>query len=102
MNELVHDRRRFTAAATLVYSLYFVAFLALLGWAPDTMTEEVAGVSLALWGGLSICALTVVFALLYRRKAVTWDRMAAELRPPRATSTPSPSASSPASSPSPS
>ena len=30
MNELVHDRRRFTAAATLVYSLYFVAFLALL------------------------------------------------------------------------
>jgi hypothetical protein len=44
------------------------------------MAKEVAGVSLALWGGLSVCALTVVFALLYRRKAVTWDRMAAELQ----------------------
>ncbi len=80
MNELVHDRRRFTASATAVYSLYFVAFLALLGFAPDTMSKEVAGVSLALWGGLSICAVTVVFALLYRRKAVTWDRMAERLR----------------------
>jgi len=80
MNELVHDRRRFTAAATLVYSLYFVAFLALLGWAPDTMSKEVAGVSLALWGGLSVCAITVGFAVLYRRRATTWDRMAAELR----------------------
>jgi uncharacterized membrane protein (DUF485 family) len=80
MNELVHDRRRFTAIATAAYSLYFVGFLALLGWAPDTMSEEVAGISLALWGGLSVCALTIVFALLYRRKAVTWDRMAAELR----------------------
>ena len=80
MNELVHDRRRFTAIATAVYSLYFVGFLALLGWAPDTMSEEVAGITLALWGGLSVCAVTVVFALLYRRKAVTWDRMAAELQ----------------------
>ena len=41
MNELVHDRRRFTAAATLFYSLYFVAFLALLGFAPDFMAKEV-------------------------------------------------------------
>jgi uncharacterized membrane protein (DUF485 family) len=80
MNELVHDRRRFTASATAAYSLYFLAFLALLGFAPDTMSEEVAGISLALWGGFSICALTVVFALLYRRKAVTWDRMAERLR----------------------
>ena len=80
MNELVHDRRRFTAIATAVYSLYFVAYLALLGWVPDTMSEEVAGISLALWGGLSVCAVTVAFALLYRRKAVAWDRMAAELR----------------------
>jgi uncharacterized membrane protein (DUF485 family) len=80
MNELVHDRRRFTAAATLVYSLYFFAFLALLGWAPDTMAKEVAGISLALWGGLSVCAVTIVFAALYRRRATTWDRMAAELR----------------------
>lgn len=80
MNELVQDRRRFTTAATAVYSLYFVALLALLGWAPDTMSKEVAGISLALWGGLTVCAITIVFALLYRRKAVTWDRMAERLR----------------------
>jgi uncharacterized membrane protein (DUF485 family) len=80
MNELVHDRRRFTASATAAYSLYFVAFLALLGFAPETMRKEVAGITLALWGGLSVCAITIVFALLYRRKAVTWDRMAERLR----------------------
>jgi uncharacterized membrane protein (DUF485 family) len=80
MNELVHNRRRFTAAATAAYTLYFVAFLALLGYAPDTMAKEVAGLTLALWGGLSVCALTVAMALVYRRKAVTWDRMAERLR----------------------
>jgi uncharacterized membrane protein (DUF485 family) len=80
MDELVHNRRRFTAAATAVYTLYFVAFLALLGYARDTMAKEVAGITLALWGGLSVCALTVIMALVYRRKAVTWDRMAERLR----------------------
>jgi uncharacterized membrane protein (DUF485 family) len=79
MNELVHNRRRFTAAATAAYSMYFVAFLALLGFARGTMSEEVAGVSLALWGGLSVCALSVAMAALYRRKAVEWDRMAARV-----------------------
>jgi uncharacterized membrane protein (DUF485 family) len=73
-------RRRFTAAATAAYTLYFVAFLALLGYAPDTMAKEVAGITLALWGGPSVCALTVAMALAYRRKAVTWDRMAERLR----------------------
>jgi uncharacterized membrane protein (DUF485 family) len=80
MNELVHDRRRFTAAATVVYTLYFLAYLSLLGWAPGTMRTEAAGLSLALWGGLSVCAITVGFGLLYRRKAETWDRMAARVR----------------------
>ncbi len=78
MNELVRDRRRFTATATLVYSLYFVAFLALLGWAPDAMGKEVAGLTLALWGGLSVCALTVVFAASANFPplllALTWRR----------------------------
>jgi uncharacterized membrane protein (DUF485 family) len=80
MNELVLDRRRFTAIATMVYTLYFLAYLSLLGWARGAMSHEVAGLSLALWGGLSVCAITVVFAVLYRRKAETWDRMAAEVR----------------------
>jgi uncharacterized membrane protein (DUF485 family) len=79
MSELVRDRRRFTTAATAFYSLYFLAFLALLGFAPHAMGNEVAGVSLALWGGLSVCALAVVMAFVYRRRAERWDRMAAEL-----------------------
>ena len=77
MNELVHDRRRFTAAATLVYSLYFVAYLALLGYAPDLMSKQVLGsITLALIGGLSVCALTPIMAWLYSRKAGEFDRMA--------------------------
>ena len=40
------------------------------------MSDEIAGISLALWGGLSICLLTVVMAWLYARRAGEWERMA--------------------------
>ena len=56
--------------------LYFLAFLALLGYAKDFMAKEVLGISLALWGGLSICALTVILAAAYARRAPEWERMA--------------------------
>jgi uncharacterized membrane protein (DUF485 family) len=74
--ELVASRRRFVAWVTGFYTLYFVAFLALLGYAKDLMATEVLGISLALWGGLSICALTVVPAIAYARRAPAWERMA--------------------------
>jgi uncharacterized membrane protein (DUF485 family) len=74
--ELVANRRRFVARVTAFYSLYFVAFLALLGYAKDFMAKEVIGVTLALWGGLSICALTVLLAFAYARRAPAWERMA--------------------------
>jgi uncharacterized membrane protein (DUF485 family) len=74
--ELVANRRRFVASVTAFYSLYFVAFLALLGYAKDFMAKEVIGVTLALWGGLSICALTVLLAYAYARRAPAWERMA--------------------------
>jgi uncharacterized membrane protein (DUF485 family) len=73
--ELVATRRRFTVRATAFYSLYFITFLALLGWAPHFMANEVLGITLAIWGGLSICALTVVMAVLYARRAEDWQRM---------------------------
>jgi uncharacterized membrane protein (DUF485 family) len=73
---LVASRRRFVAIGTAVYSAYLVAFLALLGYAPDFMSKEIAGISLALWGGLSICLLTVVMAWLYARRAGEWEQMA--------------------------
>jgi uncharacterized membrane protein (DUF485 family) len=74
--ELVASRRRFVAWVTAFYSLYFVAFLALLGYAKDVMADEVLGISLALWGGLSICVLTVILAFAYARRAPKWERMA--------------------------
>ena len=74
--ELVASRRRFVARATAFYCLYFVAFLALLGYAKDFMAKEVLGITLALWGGLSICALTVILAYAYARRAPQWERMA--------------------------
>ena len=40
------------------------------------MANEVLGISLALWGGLSICVLTVVLAVVYARRAAEWERMA--------------------------
>jgi uncharacterized membrane protein (DUF485 family) len=74
--ELVASRRRFVTAATLFYCAYFVAFLALLGFAPDFMAKEVLGISLAIWGGLSICVLAVVMAVAYARRARHWDELA--------------------------
>jgi len=74
--ELVSSRRRFVAIVTAFYTGYLVAFLALLGYAKDFMANEFLGISLALWGGLSICVLTVLLAWLYSRRAVEWERMA--------------------------
>src|SRR3954452_13288288 len=74
--ELVSSRRRFVAAGTAFYCAYFLAFLALLGYAKDFMSREVLGISLALWGGLSICALTVILAAAYARRAGRWEAMA--------------------------
>jgi uncharacterized membrane protein (DUF485 family) len=61
---------------TAFYSAYFLVFLALLGYAKDFMANEVLGISLALWGGFSICALTVALAYAYARRAPEWERMA--------------------------
>ena len=74
--ELVANRRRFVARVTAFYFAYFVAYLALLGYAKDFMANEVVGISLALWGGFSICALTVLMATLYARRSAEWERMA--------------------------
>jgi uncharacterized membrane protein (DUF485 family) len=75
--ELVERRRRFVVAGTLVYSLYFTTYLALLGFAPDLMGKEVLGsISLALLGGLSVCALAPIMALIYVRRADELEREA--------------------------
>ena len=75
--ELVSRRRRFVVAGTLFYSLYFIAYLALLAFAPDLMAKQVLGsITLALLGGLSICALAPVMARIYTRRANELEEMA--------------------------
>ena len=74
--ELVSSRRRFVAMGSALYSGYLLVFLALLGYAKDFMSKEVLGISLALWGGLSICVLTVLMAVAYARRATDWERLA--------------------------
>jgi uncharacterized membrane protein (DUF485 family) len=75
--DLVDRRRRFVVAGTLFYTLYFVAYLALLGFAPDLMGKEVIGsISLALLGGLSVCALAPIMARVYTRRADELEREA--------------------------
>jgi uncharacterized membrane protein (DUF485 family) len=75
--ELVSSRRRFLTAGTCFYCAYFLAFLGLLAWAPDTMAKNVFGsVSLALVAGMSLIVLAFVMAFLHARRASVWDRMA--------------------------
>ena len=73
---LVTSRRRFVVRASAFYTAYLLVFLGLIGFAKDFMAKEVLGISLALWGGFSICALTVILAIAYARRAPEWERMA--------------------------
>jgi uncharacterized membrane protein (DUF485 family) len=75
--ELMASRRRFLVAGTAFYSLYFLAFLCLLGFAPDTMSKTVFGsVTLALVGGMSLVVLAFAMAFLHARRSGEWERMA--------------------------
>jgi uncharacterized membrane protein (DUF485 family) len=74
---LMASRRRFLVGGTVFYTSYFVAFLCLLGFAPDAMSESVVGsVSLALVLGMSLVVLAFVMAYLHARKGDEWDRLA--------------------------
>jgi uncharacterized membrane protein (DUF485 family) len=93
--DLMASRRRFLVAGTAFYSLYFLAYLSLLGFAPDTMGKYLFGsVSYALAGGMSLVVLAFVMAFLHARKSGEWDRMAqavlasAEASEPRFTKVP--------------
>jgi uncharacterized membrane protein (DUF485 family) len=68
---------RVHVAGTAFYCGYLLAFLCLLGFAPDTMSKRVVGsVTLALVLGMSLIVLAFVMALLHARRADEWDRMA--------------------------
>ncbi|HEX6698579.1 MAG TPA: DUF485 domain-containing protein [Solirubrobacteraceae bacterium] len=78
--ELMASRRRFLVAGTAFYSLYFLAYLCLLGFAPDTMGKYLFGsVSYALVGGMSLVVLAFVMAFLHARKSDEWERMAQDV-----------------------
>ena len=72
--ELVASRRRFLVAGTAFYSTYFLGYLCLLGFAPDTMSKYLFGsVTLALAGGMSLVLLAFVMAFLHARKSGEWE-----------------------------
>jgi uncharacterized membrane protein (DUF485 family) len=72
--ELLRSRRRFLVPSVAFFCAYFLAFLSLLAWAPDTMAKQVIGsISLALVAGASIVVLTFVMAWLYTRKEAEWS-----------------------------
>jgi uncharacterized membrane protein (DUF485 family) len=74
--ELMATKRRFIVAGTCFYCAYFLAFLCLLGFAPGTMNNKVAGnVTLALVLGMSLVVLAVTMAFLYKSRADRWDRL---------------------------
>jgi uncharacterized membrane protein (DUF485 family) len=78
--ELMAGRRRFLVAGTAFYSLYFVAYLCLLGFAPDTMSKYLFGsVTYALAGGMSLVVLAFAMAFLHARKSGEWERMAQDV-----------------------
>jgi uncharacterized membrane protein (DUF485 family) len=94
--ELMASRRRFLVAGTAFYSLYFLAYLCLLGFAPDTMSENLFGsVSLALAGGMSLVVLAIGMAFLHARRSSEWDTLAervlADAQPAEARFTKAPS-----------
>jgi uncharacterized membrane protein (DUF485 family) len=71
--DLLESRKRFLIPSVTFFCLYFIAFLCLLGWAPDAMAEQVIGnVSVALILGASIVFLTFLMAWLYVRKSAEW------------------------------
>ena len=75
--KLMANRRHFLVAGTAFYSLYFLAYLCLLGFAPDAMGKYLFGsVSYALAGGMSLVVLAFVMAFLHARKSGEWERMA--------------------------
>jgi uncharacterized membrane protein (DUF485 family) len=78
--ELVQSRRRFVVAASAFYCAYLLTYLALLGFAPGTMSETVvARMSVAVFGALSLVVVAWLMAWLYARRSQTWARMTERL-----------------------
>lgn len=77
---LLRSRRRLVVGGTAFYTAYFVGFLLLLGFAKDTLAEEVgANISIAMLAAVSLCLMTFVMAWIYAAKANgEWNRLVAE------------------------
>jgi uncharacterized membrane protein (DUF485 family) len=85
--ELERSRRRFLVPATTFFCTYFVVFLCLLAYAPDTMAKHAIGsVTVALLAGVSVVLVGFVMAWLYTRRSAGWaelsERVAASARRP--------------------
>jgi uncharacterized membrane protein (DUF485 family) len=77
--EALHrSRRRFTLTGMAIETGALLVVMGLYGWAPDTMGKDAIGsVTWALLSGAGLIVLTFVMALVYERKARTWEEMSA-------------------------
>jgi uncharacterized membrane protein (DUF485 family) len=79
--ELLRSRRRFLVPAVAFFCGYFLAFLALLAWAPDSMADRAVGsITWALVWGASLVVMTFVMAWLYSRKSAEWGQLAQRVK----------------------
>jgi uncharacterized membrane protein (DUF485 family) len=79
--ELLRSRKRFLVPAVAFFCGYFLAFLALLAWAPESMAEHAVGsISWALVWGASVVFVGFVMAWLYSRKSAEWAELSQRVR----------------------
>ena len=79
--EALHrSRRRFTLTGMAIETGAVLAVMCLLGFAPDTMGKDAIGsVTWALVAGTALVVLTFIMALVYERKARTWETLSAQV-----------------------
>lgn len=78
--DMLRAKRRFLLPCCAFFSLYYLAFLVLVGWFSDFVKQPVWGkVNLAYLLAISQFVMTWVLAYVYMRRAKRFDRQAAEL-----------------------
>ncbi len=78
--QLLASKRRFIIPATIFFVVYYFALPALVGYAPEMMSQKIFGVvNLAYLFALSQFFMAWIIAALYVRAAGKWDVMAHDI-----------------------
>lgn len=78
--QMLREKRRFLVPCCAFFSLYYLAFLVLVGWFPEWMRQPVWGkVNAAYLLAISQFVMTWVLAFVYMRRSRRFDHQAAAL-----------------------